>query len=91
LFVFFFAGFLTAATSSSRITKDRHDTVEDQQVVTKENDLAQWYDWIAHIYADTKELQFMNYGYADPDEHIDGETGHYSVQLYEQVNERAST
>ncbi|CAF4228155.1 unnamed protein product [Adineta steineri] len=31
------------------------------------------------------ELQFMNWGYADLDEHIDDNTGYYSKKLYQQV------
>jgi len=68
------------------MTKHHHETTDQKEESVKENGLVQWYNWISYVYADVSELQFMNYGYADLDEYINDETGHFSVKLYEQVN-----
>ncbi|CAF0842950.1 unnamed protein product [Adineta steineri] len=44
-----------------------------------------WYEQISNVYKNVNELQFMNWGYADLDEHIDENAGYYSKKLYEQV------
>ena len=43
------------------------------------------YEWITSTYANTDNVQFMNYGYADLDQHGDDRTANYSTKLYEQV------
>ena len=46
-----------------------------------------WNEKLSSIYTYVNELQFMNWGYADLDEHIDDNTGYYSKRLYQQVSE----
>jgi hypothetical protein len=43
------------------------------------------YEWITSTYANTDDVQFMNCGYADLDQHGDNRTANYSTKLYEQV------
>ncbi|CAF1481189.1 unnamed protein product [Adineta steineri] len=53
--------------------------------VEEDNSVVEWYNGLAKAYPDSKELQFMNYGYAHLDQDQDAETGQCYVQLYEQV------
>ena len=84
----FFVGFVSAKTTLSRSAIVRDNVVEQQQEYENVNGLALWHERIANIYADVNELQFMNYGYADFDDHIDGSTDYYSRKLYDQVSEK---
>ncbi|CAF1086118.1 unnamed protein product [Adineta steineri] len=61
------------------------DIVKCQQKSKNFDRLSLWYEKISIIYTDVNELQFMNWGYADVDEHIDDHTGYYSKKLYQQV------
>ncbi|CAF1139561.1 unnamed protein product [Adineta steineri] len=61
------------------------DVVKYQQKSNTFDRLSLWYKKISSIYTNVNELQFMNWGYADLDEHIDDNTGYYSKKLYEQV------
>ncbi|CAF0990604.1 unnamed protein product [Adineta steineri] len=61
------------------------DVVKCQQKSNNVDRLSLWYKQILNIYTNVSELQFMNWGYADLDEHIDDNTGYYSKKLYQQV------
>ncbi|CAF1082295.1 unnamed protein product [Adineta steineri] len=61
------------------------DVVKCQQESENFDRLSLWYEQISNAYANVNELQFMNWGYADLDEHIDDNTGYYSKKLYQQV------
>ncbi|CAF4329402.1 unnamed protein product, partial [Adineta steineri] len=61
------------------------DVVECQQKSKNVDGLSLWYEQISNIYTNGNELQFVNWGYADMDEHIDDNTGYYSKKLYQQV------
>ncbi|CAF4131963.1 unnamed protein product, partial [Adineta steineri] len=61
------------------------DIVKYQQKSNSSNRLSLWYEKISSIYTNVNELQFMNWGYADLDEHIDDNSGYYSKKLYQQV------
>ncbi|CAF1034858.1 unnamed protein product [Adineta steineri] len=61
------------------------DIVKCQQKSNNVDRLSLWYEKISSIYTNVNELQFMNWGYADLDEHIDDNTGYYSKKLYQQV------
>ncbi|CAF1544048.1 unnamed protein product, partial [Adineta steineri] len=61
------------------------DVVKCQQKSENFDRLFLWYKKISSIYTNVNELQFMNWGYADLDEYIDGNTGYYSKKLYQQV------
>ncbi|CAF4194660.1 unnamed protein product, partial [Adineta steineri] len=63
------------------------DAVKCQQKSMNFDRLSVWYKQISSIYTNVNELQFMNWGYADLDEHIDDNTGYYSKKLYQQVSE----
>ncbi|CAF0971108.1 unnamed protein product [Adineta steineri] len=61
------------------------DVVKCQQKSNNFDRLSLWYEKISRIYTNVNELQFMNWGYADLDKHIDDNTGYYSKKLYQQV------
>ncbi|CAF1082413.1 unnamed protein product [Adineta steineri] len=61
------------------------DVVKWQQKSNSFDRLSLWYEQISNVYTNVNELQFMNWGYADLDEHIDDNTGYYSKKLYQQV------
>ncbi|CAF1482157.1 unnamed protein product [Adineta steineri] len=61
------------------------DEVKYQQKSNNFDGLSLWYEQISNVYTDVNELQFMNWGYADLDEHLDDNTGYYSKKLYQQV------
>ncbi|CAF3497574.1 unnamed protein product [Adineta steineri] len=61
------------------------DVVKCQQKSENFDRLSSWYEKFSNIYTNVHELQFMNWGYADLDEHIDDSTGYYSKKLYQQV------
>ncbi|CAF1213842.1 unnamed protein product [Adineta steineri] len=61
------------------------DIVKCQQKSKNFDRLSLWYEQISNVYTNVNKLQFMNWGYADLDEHIDDNTGYYSKKLYQQV------
>ncbi|CAF4154073.1 unnamed protein product, partial [Adineta steineri] len=61
------------------------DVVKCQQKSMNFDRLSVWYKQISSIYTNINELQFMNWGYADLDEHFDDNTGYYSKKLCQQV------
>ncbi|CAF1095480.1 unnamed protein product [Adineta steineri] len=69
----------------SRSLPIRNGVVKYQQKSNNFDRLSLWYEQISNIYTNVNELQLMNSGYADLDEHIDDNTGYYSKKLYEQV------
>ncbi|CAF4065936.1 unnamed protein product, partial [Adineta steineri] len=69
----------------SRSASICNDVVKCQQKSKNFDRLCLLYQQISKIYTNVNELQFMNWGYADLDEHIDDNTGYYSKKLYQQV------
>ncbi|CAF4260711.1 unnamed protein product, partial [Adineta steineri] len=61
------------------------DVFKCQQKSKNFDRLSLWNEKISSIYMNVNELQFMNWGYADLDEHIDDNSGYYSKKLYQQV------
>ncbi|CAF0980449.1 unnamed protein product [Adineta steineri] len=61
------------------------DIVKCEQKSKNFDRLSLWYEQVSNVYKNVNELQFMNWGYADLDEHIDDNTGYYSKKLYQQV------
>ncbi|CAF4006926.1 unnamed protein product, partial [Adineta steineri] len=62
-----------------------NDVIICEQKSNNFDRLSLWYIKISNVYKNGNELQFMNWGYADLDEHIDDNTGYYSKKLYQQV------
>ncbi|CAF4081874.1 unnamed protein product, partial [Adineta steineri] len=79
------ARLLTTKAASSQSALVRDNKVEQRQSSENVDSLSFWYEWIANTYSNVDELQFMNYGYADLDEHIDDNSDYCSKQLYKQV------
>ncbi|CAF1264219.1 unnamed protein product [Adineta steineri] len=61
------------------------DVIKCQQKSNNVDRLSLWYEKVSSIYTNVNEVQFMNWGYADLDEHTDDNTGYYSKKLYQQV------
>ncbi|CAF0842678.1 unnamed protein product [Adineta steineri] len=61
------------------------DIVKCEQKSKNFDRLSLWYEQVSNVYKNVNELQFINWGYADLDEHIDDNTGYYSKKLYQQV------
>ncbi|CAF1538682.1 unnamed protein product [Adineta steineri] len=76
---------LTTQVTSSQFVLFRDNEVEQQPSSEDVDSLSFWYEWIANAYSNVDELQFMNYGYADFDEHIDNDSNYCSKQLYKEV------
>ncbi|CAF4117543.1 unnamed protein product, partial [Adineta steineri] len=74
----------TKATSSQSILVCENEAEQQQSSETMDN-LSLQYESIGNTYSNIDELQFMNYGYADFDAHIDGDIDYYSKQLYKEV------
>ncbi|CAF0817778.1 unnamed protein product [Adineta steineri] len=62
-----------------------NDVIICEQISNNFDRLSVWYKQISNIYKNVNELQLMNWGYADLDEHIDDNTSYYSKKLYQQV------
>ncbi|CAF0983427.1 unnamed protein product [Adineta steineri] len=75
----------TAKSILSRSVLVCDDVVKCQQKSNHSDRLSLWYEQISNVYTNVNELQFMNWGYADLDEHSDDNTGYYSKKLYQQV------
>ncbi|CAF1442458.1 unnamed protein product [Adineta steineri] len=75
----------TAKSILSRSAPVCDDVVKCQQKSENFDRLSLWYKKMSSIYTNVNELQFMNWGYADLDEHSDDNTGYYSKKLYQQV------
>ncbi|CAF1503783.1 unnamed protein product, partial [Adineta steineri] len=75
----------TAKSILSRSAPVCDDVVKCQQKSNSFDRLSLWYEQISNVYTNVNELQFMNWGYADLDEHSDDNTGYYSKKLYQQV------
>lgn len=84
-FLYYITRVSSVNMSSSDIENGLHSTNEHQQKIANENETARRYDRLAQMYPDERALQFMNFGYADLDEHMDDETSQCSMKLYEQV------
>ncbi|CAF0893972.1 unnamed protein product [Adineta steineri] len=69
----------------SRSASVCNDVIICEQKSNNFDRLSLWYIQISNVYKNGNELQFMNWGYADLDEHIDDNTGYYSKKLYQQV------
>ncbi|CAF1362467.1 unnamed protein product [Adineta steineri] len=69
----------------SRSASVYNDVIICEQKSNNLDRLSLWYKQISSIYTNIDELQFMNWGYADLDEHTDDNTGYYSKKLYQQV------
>ncbi|CAF0931626.1 unnamed protein product [Adineta steineri] len=82
---FFLLESYVAKPTLSRSAPVCDDVVKCQQKSENFDRLSLWYKNISSIYTNVNELQFMNWGYADLDEHIDDNTGYYSKKLYQQV------
>ncbi|CAF4110085.1 unnamed protein product, partial [Adineta steineri] len=74
----------TKATSSQSILVCENEA-EQQQSSENMDNLPLQYESIGNTYSNVDELQFMNYGYAEFDEHIDDDIDYCSKQLYKQV------
>ncbi|CAF1535542.1 unnamed protein product, partial [Adineta steineri] len=61
------------------------DVVKCQQESENFDRLSLWYEQISNVYKNINELQCMNWGYADLNEHTDDNIGYYSKKLYQQV------
>ncbi|CAF1420288.1 unnamed protein product [Adineta steineri] len=61
------------------------DVVKCKQKSKNFDRLFLWNEQISNVYTNVNELQFMNWGYADLDEHINDNTGYYSEKLYQQI------
>ncbi|CAF4209751.1 unnamed protein product, partial [Adineta steineri] len=61
------------------------DVVKCKQKSKNFDRLSLWNEQISNVYTNVNELQFMNWGYVDLDEHINDNTGYYSEKLYQQV------
>ncbi|CAF4024647.1 unnamed protein product, partial [Adineta steineri] len=79
------ARLLTTKAASSQSELVRDNEAEQQQSSENVGSLSFWYEWIANTYSNVDELQFMNYGYADLDEHNDDNSDYCSKQLYKEV------
>ncbi|CAF1006366.1 unnamed protein product [Adineta steineri] len=82
---FFLLESYTAKSILSRSVLVCDDVVKCQQKSNHSDRLSLWYEQISNVYTNVNELQFMNWGYADLDEHSDDNTGYYSKKLYQQV------